>query len=181
MLSGKIDALKKRVEGITKLEGEDLLPNEKLLYDSFASWYSEASTLILAGVALIIAFLVVIYFLIVGISSFVLFVPAIMVFAALLMVWMSAHSHYSVRYFITSERVLKRYGLMSKHLDGVPYGKIQNIEMHKKLGEKLVDIGDIFIDVAGGPGLELVLNNLPDPEKPHKMINDMMVSKRGGS
>ena len=177
-MAGKIEALKKRIEDITKLEGEDLLPNEKLLYDSFSSWYGEVSTLLLSGVALIIAFLVVVYFLIVGTSSFVLFVPAVMLFAALLMVWMSAHSHYSVRYFVTSERVLKRYGLLSKHLDGVPYDKIQNIEMHKRLGEKLVDIGDIFIDVAGGPGLELVLNNLPDPEKPHRLINDMMMSKK---
>ena len=176
-MAGKIEALKKRIEDITKLEGDDLLPGEKLLYDSFASWYSEASTLILSGVAFIIAFLVVIYVLIAKISSFVLFVPGVMIFAAVLMVWMSAHSHYSVRYFITSERVLKRRGLMSKHLDGIPYDKIQNIEMHKKLGEKLVDIGDILIDVAGGPGLELVLNNLPDPEKPHRLINDMMMSK----
>ena len=176
-MAGKIEALKKRVENLTTLEDDDLLPGEKLLYDSFQSWYSEASTLILAGVALIIAFMVVIYVLIAKISSFVLLVPAIMLFAAVLMVWMSAHSHYSVRYFITSERVLKRRGLMSKHLDGIPYDKIQNIEMHKKLGEKLVDIGDILIDVAGGPGLELVLNNLPDPEKPHRLINDMMMSK----
>jgi len=180
-MARKVEALKKRVEDLTKLEGEDLLPSEKLLYDSFASWYSEASTLILSGVALLIAFLVTLYFLIAGISSFVLFVPAVMLFASILMVWMSAHSHYSVRYFITSERILKRRGLLSKHLDGVPYDKIQNIEMHKKLGEKLVDIGDIFIDVAGGPGLELVLNNIPDPEKPHKMINDMIVHGRGGS
>jgi len=176
-MAGKIEALKKRVEDITKLESDDLLPGEKLLYDSFASWYSEASTLILSGVALIIAFLVVIYVLIAKISSFVLLVPAIMLFASLLLIWISAHSHYSMRYFITSERILKRRGLLSKHLDGVPYDKIQNIEMHKKLGEKLVDIGDIFIDVAGGPGLELVLNNLPDPEKPHRIINDMMMSK----
>ena len=176
-MAGKIEALKKRVEDITKLEGDDLLPGEKLLYDSFASWYSEASTLILSGVALIIAFLVTLYVLIAKISSFVLFVPGVMIFASLLLIWMSINSHYSVRYFITSERVLKRYGLLSKHLDGVPYNKIQNIEMHKKLGEKLVDIGDIFIDVAGGPGLELVLNNLPDPEKPHRLINDMMMSK----
>lgn len=176
-MAGKIEALKKRIENSTKLEGEDLLPGEKILYDSFASWYGEASTLILSGVALIIAFLVVVYFLIVGTSSFVLFVPGVMIFAAVLMVWMSAYSHYSVRYFITSERILKRRGLLSKHLDGVPYDKIQNIEMHKKFGEKLVDIGDIFIDVAGGPGLELVLNNLPDPEKPHRLINDMMMSK----
>ena len=176
-MAGKIEALKKRVEDITKLEGDDLLPGEKLIYDSFPSWYSEASTLILSGVALIIAFLVTLYVLIAKISSFVLFVPGVMIFASLLLIWMSINSHYSVRYFITSERVLKRYGLLSKHLDGVPYNKIQNIEMHKKLGEKLVDIGDIFIDVAGGPGLELVLNNLPDPEKPHRLINDMMMSK----
>jgi len=169
----------KTIESLTELKGEDLLPNEKVLYDSFPSWYGEGGNLIPGVAALLIAIAVLAYYLILNPIIILLIVSGILFFAFFMLTFMSAHSHYSVRYFITSERVLKRHGLISKHLDGVPYAKIQNIEMHKKIGERIVDIGDIFLDVAGGPDVELVLDNVPDPEKPHKIIMEMMRSGSG--
>jgi len=168
------------IEKLTKLEGEDLLPNEKLLYESFPSWYAEVGNLTPAVTALLIAIVILIYYFISDIGFILPIVSGILFLASLLLLFMSAYSHYSTRYFITSERVLKRHGLVSKHLDGIPYAKIQNIEMHKRVGERLVDIGDIFLDVAGGPGIELVLDNVPDPEKAHKIIMEMMRSEGGG-
>ena len=84
------------------------------------------------------------------------------------------YRHYSRRYYITNNRVLARSGIFTKHIDGVPYSKIQNIELRKSFYESIADVGDILIDVAGGPGLELTLDNVPDPEKPYKLILKQM-------
>lgn len=98
-------------------------------------------------------------------------------FIASLLFISSIFSHYSVRYFITTFRVIKRIGIFSKHINYVPYSKIQNIKIRKTVSERIVDIGDISIDVAGSSGIEMRIDNIQDPEKIHHLILENMRKK----
>ncbi|HEX55296.1 MAG: hypothetical protein DRO90_00685 [Candidatus Altiarchaeales archaeon] len=171
------------LEKLTELREEDLMPNEKILMSMFQSWYIELQSFIMMGILILIAIVFFILAILVpnpaiGPIKFsrLVFVGfgIFIIIAVLLMALGTIYRHYSRRYYITNNRVLARSGIFTKHIDGVPYSKIQNIELRKSFYESIADVGDILIDVAGGPGLELTLDNVPDPEKPYKLILKQM-------
>ncbi len=169
-----LSAIDKRLTSLTRLSDEDLLEDEHIYYSSLASWWGEIGMLALSGF-LFLGFLAALgYYLAADANDSLILISGASLLAGLFLFFISVFGHYSTRYFVTDKRVMKREGLFSKNLDVVPYRNIQNVELKKKFTERIVDIGDIYIDVAGGPDVELVFDNYPDPEKPHKKIQELM-------
>lgn len=170
-------SLGKRLGQQTLLGGEDILEGEKILYNSLSSWYGEFYSLAFSFVLFILSILIVAYYLLFSSPAYRLILLLFLVgssLASISLFLIVVFGHYSVRYFVTNKRVLKKSGIFSKHLDAIPYSNIQNVELHKKFIERLVDMGDVYIDLAGGPEIELILDNIPDPEKPYKLIQERM-------
>jgi uncharacterized membrane protein YdbT with pleckstrin-like domain len=162
---------------LTQLAEEDLMPDEQVLFTAFSSWYAELKPILFAVISILASITLLIYSLITQAGPVPYVFGGLLFLLAPLLLINSILSHYSVRYFITTFRVIKRVGLFSKHLNYVPYSKIQNIKMRKNLSERIIDEGDVLIDVAGSSGIEVRIDNIRDPEKIHQLILENMRKK----
>jgi uncharacterized membrane protein YdbT with pleckstrin-like domain len=165
-------------EGLTDLKTEDLLPDEDILLSATRVWYSELVMIIVSILAIVGSVSLYAYGAIENISGLgriiinllsVVFFPAGIFFAIGLIM-----DHYSVRYFLTNFRVVKRTGVFSKKLIYVQYDKIQDVKLSKSVSERIVNMGDIYLDTSGGPEVELNILDVPDPEKFHRIILEQM-------
>jgi membrane protein YdbS with pleckstrin-like domain len=97
----------------------------------------------------------------------VLFFAAVILIAEIL-------RHYSTEYTLTEAGVVKAQGLFSKDVMTIPYGKIQDIKLKKSFVERILGIGNIYIDTAGENGIEMVIRGISNPDKSYNMILGMM-------
>jgi uncharacterized membrane protein YdbT with pleckstrin-like domain len=165
-------------ENLTSLKAEDLIPNEEIFFSTYSVWFSELTMLVVTGLAIVFSLGLFVYgFLarITGIWGTLLYAFALIIFSSGLLFSVSLLlNHYSKRYFLTNLRLIKRTGLFAKKLAYVQYDKIQNVRISKSIGERMVDMGDIYIDTSGGDEVELVILDIPDPEKMQRMILERM-------
>lgn len=172
-------------DNLTSLKAEDLIGNERVLFSSYAAWFSESTMIVVAILSSVISVGLLIYGWLSNVSGIwatmlygfaaILFASGFILLAGLLM------NHFSTRYFLTDHRVIIRRGLFSKKLIYVQYEKIQNVRVSKNIGERIIDMGDIYIDTSGGDQTELVILDIPDPEKMHRMILQGMENQKIGA
>jgi uncharacterized membrane protein YdbT with pleckstrin-like domain len=176
--------LEELFDNLTSLKLEDMIENEELLFSSYAAWFSEVTMIAITILASIVSVGLLVYGLVSNVSGIwatllygfviICFFSGFFFSAGLLM------NHFSTRYFLTNYRVIVRKGLFSKKLVYAQYDKIQNVRVSKSIGERMVDIGDIFIDTSGGSQEELAILDVPDPEKMQRMILQGMEKQKIG-
>lgn len=166
--------LEELFNNMTNLNAEDLIGSEEVLFSSYAAWYSEVTMIAVTILTSIVSVGLLIY----GWLSNVSGIWATLLYGFAVMCFFSGFlfsggllmNHFSTRYFLTNHRVIIRKGLFSKKVVYAQYEKIQNVRVSKNIGERMVDIGDIYIDTSGGDQTELVILDIPDPEKIQRMI-----------
>ncbi|MFZ2456777.1 MAG: PH domain-containing protein [Candidatus Altiarchaeia archaeon] len=171
-------------DNLTSLKAEDMIGKEEMLFSSYAAWFSEATMIVVTLLSSILSVGLFVYGWLTNVSgiwasllygfAIICFFSGFLFSAGLLM------NHYSKRYFLTNHRVIVRTGLFSKKLVYVQFEKIQNVRISKSIGERMVDIGDIYIDTSGGDQTEVVILDIPDPEKMQRMILQGMESEKIG-
>jgi uncharacterized membrane protein YdbT with pleckstrin-like domain len=82
--------------------------------------------------------------------------------------------HFSTEYTLTRTGIVKIRGLFSKDVVTIPYGKIQDIKLKKSFVERILGIGNIYINTAGENGIEMVIRGISNPDKSHKLILGLM-------
>jgi uncharacterized membrane protein YdbT with pleckstrin-like domain len=180
-----LQALEELFENMTSLKAEDLIPHEEIVFSTYSVWFSELTMLVITGLAIIVSLGLFAYgFLtnIAGIWATLLYAFALISLSSGVLFSVSLlMNHYSKRYFVTNFRLIIRTGVLSKKLVYVQYDKIQNVRISKNIGERMVDMGDIYIDTAGGDEVEIVILDIPDPEKMHRMILEGMERQKIGA
>lgn len=166
------------IEKLTGLSKEDMLEGETVLASAYISWRTETKAILAFLASLIISVAALLYSSTLtnpGITAYILYLlSAAFFFAAAMIAVGFIREHYGTRYFLTNLRVIKRTGILSKKIDYVMYSRIQDVRISKNITERLMDVGDIYIDVAGRPDVEMVLENVPDPEKFNKIIMEKL-------
>jgi uncharacterized membrane protein YdbT with pleckstrin-like domain len=173
--------LEELFDNLTSLKAEDMIGTEDVLFSSYAAWFSESTMIVVSLLSSIVSVGLFVYGWLANISGIwatllygfaaICFFSGFLFSAGLLM------NHYSTRYFLTNHRVIVRKGLFSKKLVYAQYEKIQNVRVSKSITERMIDMGDIYIDTSGGDQTELVILDIPDPEKMHRMILQGMESQ----
>jgi uncharacterized membrane protein YdbT with pleckstrin-like domain len=156
------------------LSNADLLKDETIIAETYGSWMRELRSIILFILLIAASIAVIIYSTTLqnaGNTLLALYALAGILFLIALVIFIgSLERHFSKRYFLTNFRIVKRSGVLSKKIDYVMYNKIQDVKLDKTAGERLLGIGDIFIDVAGTPKIEMVMWGISNPEKYNKII-----------
>ncbi len=78
--------------------------------------------------------------------------------------WLTTH------FVLTSERLIFRRGLLSKHGRDVPLGRVNNIDMHQTVWERILRAGDLLIESAGETGQQR-FTDIRRPEHVQREIN----------
>src|SRR5262245_12659147 len=76
-------------------------------------------------------------------------------------------------YTLTGAKLEIRTGIFSKDAKNIPLRHIDNVEVSETLKERLIGIGDVFIDSAA-LDTKMVMNNIKQPRKYADMIKDQM-------
>ncbi|MEX2579195.1 MAG: PH domain-containing protein [Verrucomicrobiales bacterium] len=66
---------------------------------------------------------------------------------------------------LTSERILYRHGIFNHRTSEVRYTDVRNIALDLSLRERLLGYGDLSVSSAGQDDMEIVIHDIPNPEK----------------
>jgi len=135
---------------------------EEVSLDLRPHWWFFANH-ILTGVPLLVAF-----FLIVGLTAGDAQSVLLKIWAVVVIVWaiwlLLQYLKWNFTHFVvTSDRVIFRTGVLSKHGVEIPLERVSNINFNQKIWERMIGAGDLEIESAGRDG-QSVFNDVQHPE-----------------
>jgi uncharacterized membrane protein YdbT with pleckstrin-like domain len=80
--------------------------------------------------------------------------------------WITSH------FVVTTDRVILRSGWIAKRSMEIRMEKISDVRFSQRVYERLLGMGDLFIESAGRAGHE-IFNNVADPERVQRIISTM--------
>ncbi len=83
-----------------------------------------------------------------------------------------------VHYQITNERVRIVEGLLGKEREDIELVRIQDVDHKQNMGERLFNMGDIYIRSHDPSRPETVLENVTDPEQVHEILRRAILKAR---
>lgn len=81
-------------------------------------------------------------------------------------------------YTITSERLKIITGLVSRRVENFELIRIQDIDFKQGMGERMMGFGDIHIHGQDPSNPEIVLRNVPEPEKVYEILRRAWLESR---
>lgn len=72
---------------------------------------------------------------------------------------------------ITNKRTIERRGLLSKSTDEVLHDHVRNVKVDQSFYERVVRIGQIGIASSGSDDTEIIMEDLPNPQKIREIID----------
>lgn len=85
-----------------------------------------------------------------------------------------------IKYFITSQKVIERRGILSQTTESTMYENITDVKLSKDINERIFDVGDLKINTAGHDGATIRLKGLKDPEE-YKRTIENNINGTGGT
>lgn len=82
------------------------------------------------------------------------------------------------QYVITNQRVRIISGLLGKEREDIELIRVQDIDHKQGLGERTLNIGDIFLRSSDPTRPEAVLRNVHDPAAVHEILRQGMLDAR---
>lgn len=77
-------------------------------------------------------------------------------------------------YYLTNQRVIKEYRLISLIRRELPLGKVRGVEERKSLTEAIVGLGNVRVASGGGGTLEVVMRNIAHATEFADEIRDLL-------
>lgn len=77
-----------------------------------------------------------------------------------------------IKYFITSQKVIERRGILSQTTESTMYENITDVKLSKDINERIFDVGDLKVNTAGHDGATIRLRGLKDPEQYKRTIEN---------
>jgi uncharacterized membrane protein YdbT with pleckstrin-like domain len=74
-------------------------------------------------------------------------------------------------YTITSHRLTIRFGLLSRQLHETRLDRVQNVGTNQSLLERMLGIGTVDFDTAGGAGFDFAFHGIADPNSIVQTVN----------
>ena len=101
--------------------------------------------------------------------------------AVVVLIWSLVHylRWRMATYLLTDHRIVVERGVLSRFSESITLDRIQNTEMRRPLGDRLIGAGDIAIESAGRDGEE-ILHRIPRAEQFYNEIMQAMDALRSG-
>jgi uncharacterized membrane protein YdbT with pleckstrin-like domain len=100
------------------------------------------------------------------------------VFLGIILILIAEVSRLFSTYTITDQRIIERYGILSKHEDSVTWDKISTLSLQQTFLERLINIGDIELwSIGGTEEPEITLMNVPNIKRVTMLIDSLIKKK----
>ncbi len=81
-------------------------------------------------------------------------------------------------YTVTTERVRVTTGLLGKQREDIELVRLQDIDHKQNISERMLNLGDIYLDSANPSAPLVTLRNVTDPQRVHEIIRAAMIDAR---
>jgi membrane protein YdbS with pleckstrin-like domain len=79
----------------------------------------------------------------------------------------------SIRYTITTRRVVAEQGIISRNRHEVRIGIIQEVTCHQTVAGRIFGYGSVGVDTAASDEVEIRMTNIPDPSGVVQLLNSL--------
>jgi uncharacterized membrane protein YdbT with pleckstrin-like domain len=102
-------------------------------------------------------------------------VAVVVVFAAVGLTGLARRG--ATTYTITSQRLTIQLGLLSRELHETQLARVQNVGTHQSVLERMLGVGTVDFDTAGGAGFDFAFRGVAHPRVIARTVHDVL----GGS
>jgi hypothetical protein len=81
-------------------------------------------------------------------------------------------------YVVTTQRVRVIKGFLGKDREDVELVRVQDIDHKQTFGERILNVGDVYIRSADPSSPMITLRNVPDPAGVHEIVRKAMLEAR---
>lgn len=74
-------------------------------------------------------------------------------------------------FVVTNQGLYKKQGVLSRNVQKIGFGKVQNISFSQGITGNYFNYGNIEISTAGGSGVEMRFNSIDQPREVEQIIN----------
>jgi uncharacterized membrane protein YdbT with pleckstrin-like domain len=144
----------------------DLHQGEEIVYEGHPSWRGVLGFYI-KGVLVVVVVAAIVFFAVshaAGIGALVALV-AIVVLAGFV-------KRMATSYIITTERLHIRRGILSKRVQQTSIDRVQNVNTHQSLLDRLLRVGKVDFDTAGTDDSDFVFADVGGPDRVVTAVDD---------
>lgn len=84
----------------------------------------------------------------------------------------------NTQYVVTTDALYTKTGVLSRDVQRIDFGKVQNTSYSQGVFGSWLGYGTVEISTAGGSGIEMAFNSVPDPRAVQERINERLRDER---
>lgn len=85
----------------------------------------------------------------------------------------------NTQYVVTSDGLYKKTGVLSRDVQRIDFGKVQNTSYSQGFFGSRFGYGNVDISTAGGSGVEMQFRSVPEPREVQELINKRVKGNHG--
>jgi membrane protein YdbS with pleckstrin-like domain len=105
------------------------------------------------------------------VPALVVGIPLSVVLVGLFVIASAYITRENTEYVVTTEALYRKSGVLSRNVQRVDFGKVQNTTYSQGFFGKQFGYGNVEISTAGGAGVELSFDSVPNPKAVQERIN----------
>lgn len=113
------------------------------------------------------------------IPALVIGIPLSIVLIGLFIIAGAYFHRENTRYVVTTDALYKKTGIISRDVQRIDFGKVQNTSYSQGFFGSQFGYGTVEISTAGGSGVEMRFRSVPDPREVQERINRRIKTHRG--
>ncbi|ELZ15681.1 PH domain-containing protein [Natrinema limicola] len=87
----------------------------------------------------------------------------------------------NTQYVVTTDGLYKKTGIISRDVQRIDFGKVQNTSYSQGFFGSQFGYGNVDVSTAGGSGIEMQFQSVPEPREVQELINKRVKASRGES
>ncbi|WP_313694829.1 PH domain-containing protein [Halorarum halobium] len=89
-------------------------------------------------------------------------------------------SRENTEYVLTTDALYKKRGILSRDVKRIGFEKVQDTSYSQGFFGTQFGYGTVEISTAGGSGVELSFDNVPEPKRVQELVNERIRTREGG-
>lgn len=115
------------------------------------------------------------------IPALIIGVPLSVVLIGLVIIGAAYLYRENTRYVVTTDALYRKSGVVSRDVQRIDFGKVQNTSYSQGFFGARFGYGNVDISTAGGSGVEMQFQSVPEPRHIQETINKRVKAQRGNS
>jgi len=113
------------------------------------------------------------------IPALIVGVPLSIILVGLLIIGSAYLYRENTRYVVTTDALYRKSGVLSRDVQRIDFGKVQNTSYSQGFFGTRFGYGNVDVSTAGGSGVEMQFQSVPDPRHVQETINKRVKATRG--